>query len=47
MRLHELLEPADLIVDFRPSDKWDSIPRLGEHLAARHALVPELAKRVG
>jgi len=46
MQLHEFLEPADLIVDFRPTDKWDAIPRLVEHLAARHELDPELAKRV-
>jgi mannitol/fructose-specific phosphotransferase system IIA component (Ntr-type) len=46
MQLHELLEPADLIVDFRPTDKWDAIPRLVEHLAARHELDAELAKRV-
>ena len=46
MQLHELLEPSDLIVDFRPTDKWDAIPRLVEHLAARHELDAELAKRV-
>ncbi|MCA8979713.1 MAG: PTS sugar transporter subunit IIA [Planctomycetes bacterium] len=46
MRLHELLEPADLIVDFRPTDKWDAIPRLVEHLAQRRGLTPEVAKRV-
>lgn len=46
MQLHELLEPADLIVDFRPTDKWDAIPQLVEHLATRHGLDSELAKRV-
>lgn len=46
MQLHELLEPADLIVDFRPTDKWDAIPRLVEHLAARRGLSAELAGRV-
>ncbi len=46
MQLHELLQPDDLLVDFRPSDKWDAIPRLVEHLVARGRVDAETAKRV-
>lgn len=40
MRLTELLTPEDLILDFDPVDKWDSVGRLVDHL---HALgrIPE------
>ena len=46
MHLHELLEPDDLILDFRPADKWDAIPRLVEHLAERGRLSKEESPRV-
>ena len=32
MRLTEILAPEDLILDFDPSDKWDSIGQLVDHL---------------
>ncbi len=32
MRLSEILAPEDLILDFDPSDKWDSIGQLVDHL---------------
>jgi mannitol/fructose-specific phosphotransferase system IIA component (Ntr-type) len=32
MRLTELFSPEDLILDFAPGDKWDSIGLLVEHL---------------
>ncbi len=32
MRLTELLSPEDLILDFDPIDKWDSVGRLVDHL---------------
>ena len=46
MQLHELLEPRDLIVDFRPSDKWDAIPRLVEHMVSTGRLTEDESKRV-
>jgi mannitol/fructose-specific phosphotransferase system IIA component (Ntr-type) len=35
MQLSELFAPADLLVDFDPSDKWEAMRRLVEHLVAR------------
>ncbi len=34
MRLTELFAVTDLLVDFEPTDKWDSITRLVDHLNA-------------
>jgi len=39
MRLTELFAANDLVVGFEPSDKWDAIARLIEHLAA-HGRIP-------
>jgi mannitol/fructose-specific phosphotransferase system IIA component (Ntr-type) len=38
MRLSELFEPDDLVVDFAPTDKWDAIQKLVEHLVRRGRL---------
>jgi mannitol/fructose-specific phosphotransferase system IIA component (Ntr-type) len=35
MQLSELFAPDDLLVDFDPSDKWEAMRRLVEHLVAR------------
>lgn len=40
MRLSELLTPDDLILDFAPGDKWDSIGLLVDHLS-RLGRIPE------
>jgi mannitol/fructose-specific phosphotransferase system IIA component (Ntr-type) len=41
MRLSELFSPEDVLVDFRPADKWDAIARLVDHLVARGRLRKE------
>lgn len=46
MQLHELLRPDDLIVGFRPSDKWDAIARLVERLVETGRLSEEDGSRV-
>ncbi len=35
MQLRELFQPADLLVDFEPADKWEAIRALVQHLVAR------------
>ena len=42
MRLQELFSAADLVVDFRPRDKWDAIDRLLESLRDRGRLPREV-----
>jgi len=46
MRLTELFSPEDLILDFRPDDKWDSVSRLVDHLAARGRIQAEQVAKV-
>jgi mannitol/fructose-specific phosphotransferase system IIA component (Ntr-type) len=41
MRLSELFSPEDVLVDFKPADKWDGIARLVDHLVARGRLRAE------
>jgi PTS system nitrogen regulatory IIA component len=41
MRLTELFQPADLVVGFDPTDKWDSITKLVDHLVATGRLPAE------
>lgn len=38
MRLSELFNVEDVVVDFAPADKWDSIHRLVDHLVQRAKL---------
>ena len=40
MRLIELFESKDLIVDFDPADKWESIGALVDHLIAAERIPP-------
>jgi mannitol/fructose-specific phosphotransferase system IIA component (Ntr-type) len=40
MRLSDLFQPEDLLVGFRPLDKWEAIRRLVEHLVERGRLKP-------
>jgi mannitol/fructose-specific phosphotransferase system IIA component (Ntr-type) len=35
MQLRELFNPADLLVDFDPTDKWEAVRGLVEHLVHR------------
>ena len=50
MQLQELLSPADFLVPFEPSDKWDAIDRLMQHLVEAGRIEAEqadgLAERV-
>ncbi len=41
MRLTELFAPEDLILDFQPDDKWDSVSRLVDHLRERGRIPAE------
>jgi len=41
MRLTELFAPEDLILDFQPVDKWESVGQLVGHLAERGRIPPE------
>lgn len=41
MRLSDLFSAEDVLVGFAPSDKWDAIRRLVDHLVARGRLKPE------
>lgn len=41
MEPHKLFSPADVIVDFHPSDKWEAIRALVEHAAERGRIAPE------
>lgn len=43
MRLSELFRADDLLVGFRPADKWDAIQRLVEHLVRQGRLSATLA----
>lgn len=38
MRLSDLFSVDDVLVDFRPTDKWDAIQKLVEHLVDRERL---------
>jgi mannitol/fructose-specific phosphotransferase system IIA component (Ntr-type) len=38
MRLSDLFSAEDVVVDFAPTDKWDAIRRLVEHLVRRGRL---------
>lgn len=40
MRLSDLFQPEDVLVDFAPTDKWVAIRRLVEHLVERGRLKP-------
>ncbi|MDP6540051.1 MAG: PTS sugar transporter subunit IIA [Planctomycetota bacterium] len=46
MRLTELFAATDLVVDFDPADKWDSISRLVDHLASSGRLPAECVEEV-
>ena len=46
MRLTELFEPRDLIVDFSATDKWDAISRLVDQLVTNGRIPPEEAEVV-
>ncbi len=46
MRLSELFSEKDLIVGFDPSDKWEAIRGLAEHLVDVGHLAPERAEEV-
>lgn len=46
MRLSELFQPTDLIVDFRPADKWAGIAALVDHLVTSGRLSTETADAV-
>jgi mannitol/fructose-specific phosphotransferase system IIA component (Ntr-type) len=41
MRLTELFAPEDLILNFDPQDKWDSIGRLVGHMVANERIAAE------
>ncbi len=43
MNLTKLFQADDLIVDFRPTDKWDAISRLVDHLCASGRIPEEAA----
>ena len=45
MRPSELLDPADVVLDFRPTDKWQAIGDLVHHLVALGKLPAELEGR--
>lgn len=46
MRLSELFSVEDVVVDFAPADKWDSIHRLVDHLVRREKLTPAQAPSI-
>ncbi len=46
MRPSELLDPADVLLDFRPTDKWQAIGDLVHHLVALGKLPVELEEAV-
>ena len=46
MDLRELFRPDDLVVGFDPTDKWDAIRRLVEHLASTGRLPEGAAPRI-
>lgn len=46
MELRQLFAPEDLLVGFDPTDKWDAIRRLVEHLTTRGRLAPAQSERV-
>ncbi|MBM3989964.1 MAG: PTS sugar transporter subunit IIA [Planctomycetes bacterium] len=46
MELRQLFAPADLLVGFDPTDKWDAIARLVEHLVAQGKLPGAAASAV-
>ena len=46
MRLTELFAPEDLVLDFQPDDKWDSVSRLVDHLNERGRIPAELVETI-
>lgn len=46
MRLSELFESQDLIVDFQATDKWDAIGRLVDQLVAKERVPGEAAGEI-
>ena len=46
MRLSELFAPEDLVLGFRPADKWEAIRILVEHLVAGGRLPKERSEAV-
>jgi mannitol/fructose-specific phosphotransferase system IIA component (Ntr-type) len=46
MELRQLFAPADLLVGFDPTDKWDAIARLVQHLVAQGKLPAAAAPAV-
>jgi len=46
MRLSELFPADDVIVGFQPTDKWDAIKRLVDHLVARGRLPAEKSQAI-
>ncbi|MFT7485120.1 MAG: mannitol/fructose-specific phosphotransferase system IIA component (Ntr-type) [Candidatus Paceibacteria bacterium] len=46
MRLTELFSPEDLIVQFAPTDKWDALGRLVEHLVKNERILPEAESEI-
>lgn len=46
MRLTDLFEADDVLLDFDPADKWEAIGMLVDHLAARGKLPVEDAPRI-
>jgi len=46
MDLRELFTPGDLLVGFRPNDKWDAIERLVEHLSSAGKIDPASASDI-
>jgi PTS system fructose-specific IIA component len=46
MELRQLFRPEDLIVAFAPSDKWDAIAKLVQHLVANGRVPAQAAERV-
>lgn len=46
MRLTDLFEARDLVIDFDPADKWGAIADLVDHLVAEGKLSPEAAPQI-
>ena len=46
MRLTELFSPEDLVLDFQPVDKWDSVGQLVNHLVERGRIPSEESKTI-
>lgn len=46
MDLRQLFQPSDLILGFRPKDKWDAIRQLVNHLSAGGRFSAEVGERI-